>query len=306
MPSRPRVAMWTLPLGVVLLGGALAWPGGATAQQTGIPIPHAKVVSGHTGIPPADPDAAPAPFGPGERMEYKVKIGIFSVGEGSMRVESLDTVRGHMTYRASMAIKGGLGPADVDDITTTWFSVTDLVSYRFVQNLHEVNYRSFRHYELYPSEDLWERTDNDESGPLGSEMPLDDISFVYFIRTLPLEVGKTYTFDRYFKDEGNPVTIKVLRKAEREVPAGKFKTIVVQPIIKTAGLFGEGGNAELYFTDDDRRILVYMRSNIPHFPGSLTLHLKSYQPGLPLNPKSRAEVLERLVKKDSVPDGSGD
>jgi len=295
----------TVSLGSVLFAAALVTAGRAIAQQNGLPIPHAGAVRSQTGIPPADPDAAPAPFGPGERMEYKVKVGIFSAGRGSMRVLGIDSVRGHETYKAAMTIKGGLGPAHVDDLTTTWFSVRDLVSWRFVQNIHEVNYKSFRDYEMYPSEGEWKRADNDESGPLGSPLPLDDISFVYFIRTLPLEVGKTYTFPRYFKDDGNPVIIKVLRKDEREVPAGKFKTIVVKPIIQTDGLFGEGGDAELHFTDDDRRILVYMKSNIPHFPGSLTLHLTSYTPGLPVNPRSRAEALQHLVVQDSTSDGSG-
>ena len=40
------------------------------------------------------------------------------------------------------------------------------------------------------------------------------------------------------------------------VPAGTFRTIVVQPVIQTRGLFSEGGRAEVYFTDDDRRLLI--------------------------------------------------
>ncbi|HEU4452815.1 MAG TPA: DUF3108 domain-containing protein, partial [Longimicrobium sp.] len=57
-------------------------------------------------------------------------------------------------------------------------------------------------------------------------------------------------------------------------------TIVVRPIIKTEGLFGEGGEAEVYFTDDSRRLMVQMRSKVP-LVGSLSLHMTSYQPGEP-------------------------
>jgi len=155
-----------------------------------------------------------------------------------------------------------------------------------------VNYESFRHFEFFPERRTWERQDNDEFGDLGSQIPLDDIAFVYYIRTLPLEVGDVYTLDRYFKDDGNPVVIHVIRKDRRETEAGTFNTIVVKPIIKTDGLFGEGGDAELHFTDDDRRLLVYMKSNIPKFPGSLTLHLRSIQEGVPLHPDSRARVAD--------------
>jgi hypothetical protein len=57
-----------------------------------------------------------------------------------------------------------------------------------------------------------------------------------------------------------------------------YRTIVVQPIIQTSGLFSEGGKAELYFTDDEERHLVYMRSEIP-VVGSITLHLKNVEEG---------------------------
>ncbi|HSW29746.1 MAG TPA: DUF3108 domain-containing protein [Longimicrobiales bacterium] len=242
---------------------------------------------------PADSTAAPAPFGPGERLVYKVKIGIFNAGEGQMSIPDLDTLRGHDAYRISMTIRGGLGPARVNDAYSSWLDVRTLQSWRFIQDIHEVNYKSFRHYEFYPERRLWDREDNDESGPLASLLPLDDIAFIYFIRTLPLEVGKAYTFDRYFKVEGNPVTVTVIRRDRRKTEAGEFTTLVVQPIIRTKGLFSQGGKAEIHFTDDDRRIPVYVKSDIPSFPGSLTLHLKEIHAGVPLHPGSRARATLR-------------
>ena len=119
--------------------------------------------------------------------------------------------------------------------------------------------------------------------------PLDEVSFLYYARTLPLEVGQTYTLNQYFKKDGNPVVLKVLRKERVRVPAGTFETIVVRPIIKTKGLFSEGGEAEVYFTDDERRIMVQMRSRVP-VVGSISLHLKEYRPGEPLG---RADLTTR-------------
>ncbi len=239
---------------------------------------------------PADSSAAQAPFGPGERLVYKVKIGIFNAGEGQMSISALDTLRGRDAYRIGMTIRGGLGPARVNDAYSSWLDIRSLQSWRFIQDIHEVNYKSFRHYEFYPERSLWDREDNDESGPLASATPLDDIAFIYFIRTLPLEVGKTYTFDRYFKVEGNPVTVQVLRKDRRQTEAGEFSTLVVRPIIRTRGLFSQGGKAEIHFTDDVRRLPVYVKSDIPNFPGSLTLHLKEIHEGVPLHPVSRARA----------------
>lgn len=250
---------------------------------------------------PEDSRAKPVSFGPGERLVYKVKVGVFSVGEGSMSILGIDTVRGNPTYVGNLVIEGSLGPAKVSDDFRSWFDVETLQSWRFIQDIHDVNYKSFRHYEMYPEERKWDREDNDEFGTLGSSLPLDDVAFIYYIRTLPLLVGRTYTLNRYFKGEGNPVAVTVLRRDERETEAGKFNTIVVKPIIKTTGLFGEGGDAELHFTDDDRRILVYLKSNLPKFPGSITLHLKEIHEGLPLHPESRAKALANRAGESSTP-----
>ena len=77
----------------------------------------------------------------------------------------------------------------------------------------------------------WEETESGDMGRLATALPLDDISFLYFVRTLPLEIGQTYTLPRYFKKEGNPVVIKVEGKRVVEVPAGTFNTIVVLSLI---------------------------------------------------------------------------
>jgi uncharacterized protein DUF3108 len=240
---------------------------------------------------PVDPLAARAPFGPGEHLVYKVKVGIFGVGEGYMSVVGVEEVRGNLVYRVEMGIRGGLGPAKVNDTYQTWFDVSTLQSWRYIRDVDEVGYQSYRHWEFFPERMRWERQDNDEAGDLASALPLDEIAFIYFIRTLPLEVGKTYTLSRYFLGKGNPVVVRVLRKDQRETEGVLYNTIVVAPEIQTDGLFGKGGSAEIHFTDDERRIPVYVKSDIPHFPGSLTLHLRSIHEGFPLNPDSRSEAL---------------
>ena len=225
---------------------------------------------------------AQVPFGPGEHLRYKVKWGIFNIGEGHLEVNEVDTVRGHPTYHLSMRMKGGKLGMHVDDHHQSWVDVRNLVSLRFIQDIDEVNYERYRHYEFYPEDMSYERVDLSETDDLATPLPLDDIAFVYFARTLPLEVGETYTVPRYFKESGNPVVIKVLRKEVKEVPAGTFNTVVVQPIIKTRGMFSEDGNAELFFTDDERRLLVYMKTDFSI--GNLTLHLEEVSEGTSLNP----------------------
>ena len=234
--------------------------------------------------------AQPVPFGPGEVLTYKVKLGIFTVGESSMQVPVIESTRGISTYRLDWRIKGGIPFYKVDTHFQSWIDIERLVSLRFIQDQHEGNHTRYRDYRFFPEQMRWRRADNGEEGDLASPLPLDDLSFVYFARSLELEVGKVYRFNRYFKDSGNPVIIKVLGRSERSVPAGTFKTIVLQPIIRTKGLFGEGGKAEIHLTDDPRRLLVYLKTEVPGI--SMTMHLTSIRHGAPIHgdPANRAEV----------------
>ncbi|MEZ4425107.1 MAG: DUF3108 domain-containing protein [Gemmatimonadota bacterium] len=220
------------------------------------------------------------PWGPGERLGYKLKFGWFNAGRGTMSVEGVENVRGKAAYHIRWTLDGGLLGAEVHDRYSSYVDVENITSRRFIQDIHEVNYKRHREYEIYPEEQRWERMDNDDAETMQATLPLDDISFVYFVRSLPLQVGDVDTIPRYFKDSGNPVIVRVLRTETIEVPAGTFETVVVQPLIRTSGLFGEGGKAELHFTNDERRILVYMKSDLTI--GSLSLHLESIEEGTPI------------------------
>ena len=231
-----------------------------------------------------DPLAAVVPYGPGERLDYKVKVGIFNAGHAHMEVLGIDSVRGEPTYHVEMALKGSLlfGALKVEDYWSSWIDTRLIMSRRFISDVSNTGHSSYRSFEFYPDEMYWEQTDEGVFGELATALPLDDISFIYFVRSLPLEVGKTYTFPRYFKKDGNPVILKVERRDVRETPAGTFNTIVVRPTIKTSGLFSEGGEAELHFTDDENRYLVYMRVGMS-VVGSITMHLESIVPGTPIH-----------------------
>ncbi len=224
---------------------------------------------------------ARVPFGPGERGTFKVSFGGFGVGKGVIEVAGVDTIRGTPAYHFVLKIKGGIPFAHVDDVQESWMDVARLSSLRFHQNLKQVNYKRNLTFDFFPQEMIWKVLERDQSGPLATSQPLDDISFIYWVRTMPLEVGKAYSFGRYFKAEGNPVVVRVMRREKVKVPAGTFNTIVLKPVIKTKGLFSEGGEAELYFTDDSRRMLVMLSTKLSF--GNLKLQLESYTPGASLS-----------------------
>jgi len=176
--------------------------------------------------------------------------------------------------------------ASVENNLQSWMDIETLASLRFDQMQDEIRTKRHRIFDFYPEERRWKRVDSNSSGELPTDHPLDDVSFLFYARTLPLEVGQTYTLPYYFKASGNPVTLKVLRRERVRVPAGTFETIVVQPIIRAGGLFGEGGRAEVYFSDDDRRLIVQMRSRLPVL-GHLNLELEKISLGTLLADRGR-------------------
>lgn len=228
-------------------------------------------------LPPSNMRAS-VPFGVGERADYSVKYGPFAVGSGIMEVSGVDTIRGHETWHTIFRVRGGVPGFRVNDRMESWMHTGTLASLRHRQELSEGSRERERQFEIYP-----ERLEYVEEGrdPMPTvTLPLDDGSFLYFIRTIPLEVGKEYSFDRYFRPDRNPVRIKVLRRETIKVPAGTFETVVVQPIINARGVFSENGKAEVWLSDDNRRLMVQMKSHLKF--GSLNLYLKSYRPGTSL------------------------
>lgn len=229
-------------------------------------------------------------FPVGERAEYDVTFGPVKVGKGSLAVEAIDTIAGTPAYRVAFEIRGGAFFYRIDDRSVSWVAPRPIRSLRFEQRLREGGYRRHRRYELDQTASVFTREDWDAAhlgyrpNPDWSGVPmpagaLDEIAYVFLAREVPLEPGRTYYFDRYFQADGNPVVLKMLRRETVRVPAGRFRTVVVQPIIHAGGMFGRGGEAELYITNDERRIIVLLKAHMS--AGDLAMYLREYEPGAP-------------------------
>lgn len=223
------------------------------------------------------PGRAKVPFSVGERMEYEVRFGRLKVGNAHMEVVALEQLRGRPVWHTAFWVQGGNFLYRVNDVYESWIDAETLSSLKFVQELNEGGKSTERRFEIFPERAMFIQTNKrDAKEEKSVSNPLDDGSFLYFIRTIPLVVGETYDFDRYFRPDRNPVRIKVLRKEKIRVPAGTFDAIVIQPVIKTKGIFSENGHAEIWLSDDDRHVMLQLKSRLSF--GSLNLYLKRYYP----------------------------
>lgn len=264
--GRPLRAVMGAVLGIL----AVAPLQGAAAQQNGL-VREPLTALG--------PGVGNIPFHPGEELKYSLRARGFGGGEAVMRVGRIDTIHGRETLPLEFLIEGrGWGGFfKINDKIYSWMDPARGISLRFVKD--QKHGQRYREYEFFPDQGRVRRIDHDTAWALPSALPLDDLSFVYFARTIPLEVGDSLTFHRYFKDEGNPITLTVLRRDSVETRAGTFNTIVVQPILPESSLFPRSAKAEVHFTDDDRRLVVYMRVTRYFVP--LTMELTEFTPGVP-------------------------
>ena len=218
---------------------------------------------------------APVPFGVGEELTYRATLGGIRAGTARMRVEGIEMVRERPAYHVVFEIDGGIPFFRVHDRYESWIDVQTLASLRHRQQIAEGRYRRTTTYEIYPEQAAYSK--NGDSLQASVPNPLDDGSFIYAVRAAGVGVGETRRDDRYFRPDRNPVVLTGVRRDTVSVRAGTFATTVVNPSIRTSGIFSDGGHALVWFTDDAARYPVQVRAKFSKFTLSLTL--ESIEPG---------------------------
>jgi hypothetical protein len=218
---------------------------------------------------------APVPFTVGEELVFHATFGVLPAGTARMRVEGIDSVRGRAAYHVVFAIDGGIPFFRVHDRYESWIDVETLASLRHRQHISEGRYKRNTTYEIFPERAEFQK----DSEPVQASVtnPLDDGSFIYAVRVAGIRVGETRRDDRYFRPDRNPVVLTGLREDTITVDAGTFATTVVRPTIKTGGIFSENGEAQVWFSNDERRLPVQVKTKFSRF--SLTLALTSVTGG---------------------------
>jgi hypothetical protein len=98
----------------------------------------------------------------------------------------------------------------------------------------------------------------------------DVISAIYYAGSLPLQVGKTYSFP--INDGGKTETVDLHVEAKEQVktPAGTFNAIRVQPEAPQS-LLKNKGRIWVWYSDDANRVPVQMKGKM--FWGTITFKL---------------------------------
>ncbi len=224
-------------------------------------------------------------FGVGEYLDFAVYVALPGVGRvpivgghGILEVPNIVVRNKRLCYwlrstTKSTGIVGQIYP--VEDYIESFMDVDSFYPWYFRKDVREGRYRD--KYTIF-FDQINHRAIREGVFDVETYPRVQDIlSAFYYVRTLEFAPGDTIPLP-YHDNGGNyPILVVVHRREEVEVPAGKFNCLVVEPILKTPGLFQRKGRMWIWLTDDRKKMPVKMVSKIPI--GSVQALLVEYRLG---------------------------
>jgi len=280
-----------LPLAwILVLAAAPAQPPDSTGAAKPVPAVAATTAeSTPQGAAPADPAGAsapvpsgltPVPWKIGEYFQFAIDWNGLNGGSSLMQVQNLTRVDGHRVYRVVMKAESNSFVSKfykVRDRAETYIDAESLYTRRFVKKLREGGYEK----DIDVRFDQESRKAKYADGEVFDVPPgvHDVLSAFYYVRTVPLPDGATLSIPTHDNDKTYEMVVKVHGREKVEVPAGKFDCVVVEPILKSEGVFKSKGSILVYLSDDARRIPVMVKSKIP--VGAVTVSLTDMRLAFP-------------------------
>ena len=230
-------------------------------------------------VPLPHPSQLLRTFGPGEVLTYAIKFGPVRAGTATLSVVGIEWANGARCYRLRSSVKSSKFFATffpVNDLTESWMDVEKMISRRYLRMIEEGSYRKNEAVQIDPGKNRGFYFPKGDTVEVASGAQ-DVLSILYYARGLDLEVGQGVIIQSHVDRKNAPVELRVLKREKVTVPAGTFTCGVVEPLLKTAGLFKQEGRLTLWVSDDNMRMPVIMKSNVK--VGSITAVLESYKQG---------------------------
>jgi hypothetical protein len=210
----------------------------------------------------AGPAADQLPFGPGEELAFTVQSSRFGkIGTAVMRVTA-DTIRGRDAFLLAFDFSARVVLFNASDRTRSWFDPTCFSSMRYTKRERSPVTKRDESVDIFPGERRWQNASGSYTSD--TEHPLDELSFLYYLRTLPLDEGAVYTVDRHFDPARNPVIISVLRRERLQFEnQHAYAAIVVEMRVRDSRQDTGFSVLRLYVTDDELKVPVRIESSMP-------------------------------------------
>ncbi|HEY0351430.1 MAG TPA: DUF3108 domain-containing protein [Gemmatimonadales bacterium] len=206
----------------------------------------------------------PYPFAVGETLRYEAKLGYFPMGTATATVTRLVKERGAEAFEFTAVGEGGPPGWRVRYDLNSRVGTADFNSLRFHRRLEQAGKVDEHGYVIVPDSARY-REEGVPGEWVAPSDPLDELAFLYYLRAAPLQVGRTYTLERYFKTGYNPIEVRVTGREPIPMPGGKSAPCLAVQVT------ARGNTMRVWFTDDARRLPAQLEIPFPF--GSVTLSL---------------------------------
>lgn len=225
------------------------------------------------------------PFAPGEACAYRGSSPLGRMGSGSFSVARDSADEGSWVLRFDF--RGRMGIVGVENHTRSYFDPAETASYRFTKMERSPLSTKRQDVRMDRQARRFTGTGRDATGVMPTGAPLDELSFIFFLRTLRLAHGDGYEFTRHYDPARNPVRVRVIGRGLIRVPAGDFQAVEVEMRVRDPNHYGREGVIQIHFTDDARHVPIRLESQIP-VAGRMVLSLESIGGACGAVPGSRA------------------
>jgi uncharacterized protein DUF3108 len=212
---------------------------------------------------PAPAPVAPYPFAVGETLSYDAKLGYFPIGSATASVGRARE-QGADAFVFAFAGAGGPPGVRVQYELTSWTRSTRFASLRFHRKMVQGNSVEEQRYQIVPDSSRY-RLEGGGQDWVAPRDALDELAFMYYLRTAPLESGRSYTVSRYFRSGYNPIQVRVVgRESVTLYDNSSVPCFVLEVTTR-------GTTMRVRLTDDARRLPVQVE--VPMTFGTVSLDL---------------------------------
>lgn len=233
-------------------------------------------------VPPTSHHLANSSFGPGERLAYDITYLGAKAGIAVMEVMEKTKLKGREVYHI-------ISTAQSNDFVSLFYPVDDRVeSFVDVEGFYSHYIKVKQHQgkrkreKVISFDQIQHRAvqfkNNKEKVFEIPPQVQDSLSSLYFFRVNnAIDVGRSVFINVHESEKNWLLEIRGVARERVTTPVGTFDTIKVQAMVRYEGLFMDKGDVFIWFTEDEKRIPVMMKSKIKI--GSITAVLSSRREG---------------------------
>lgn len=216
-------------------------------------------------------------FNAGEELRYRVRYGLLTAGEASLKVENSDVKFNNRPVYRMIAQGKTSGPFDlfkrIRNRYDSYIDRQDLTPYLYTENVREGNYTRNDKARFYQDE---RKIVSNVGTFKGNVQTFDIVSAYYFARNLDLsgiQPGKTFTMSYFLNDGVTDLGIQYIGKEKIKTQDGYVNCLKFSPSIQPGRIFRRGSRLYLWITDDENRVPVKAMAELRI--GSATMELIS-------------------------------